>query len=137
MPATYSTNLVGKKFGRLSVLRYVGESKWECKCECGKTTKALGFSLRSGRTKSCGCYTRELGRIAHEKSNPLRPEYLVWKNMKNRCCNPRSDRYHQYGGRGIKICDRWKNSFDAFCEDMGSRPSLKHTIERIDNDGNY
>lgn len=131
-----STNLVGMVFNRLTVLKYE-HGKWVCQCSCGNTKIVQGYDLRNGKVKSCGCYNKELGRLSHEKAFPNRIEYSPWKNMKARCYNTKTKQYKDYGGRGIVVCDRWRNDFLAFLEDIGPRPSKAHSIHRIDNDGNY
>jgi len=136
-------DLSGQTFGYWKVLEFVGtrpngrNSKaayWRCRCQCGKIVVLKGANLRSGRSKSCGCM-KAFVRGGHRLSK--QPEYGVWAQMKKRCYNPKATGYVHYGGRGIMVCERWLNSFMAFWQDMGERPSLKHSIERIDNDGNY
>ncbi|WNM52938.1 HNH endonuclease [Staphylococcus phage S-CoN_Ph10] len=138
--------MIGKKFGRLTVLeeekeRVNGRICYKCKCECGNTIITKGKYLRNGDTKSCGCLVKETSmRIGSKnKTHGLSklPEYNVYTTMINRCNNPNHDRYHRYGGRGIKVCDRWLESFENFYENMGNRPSSKHQIDRINNDGDY
>ena len=130
-------NIGGKVFGRLTAIEFVGiknnNASWKCICECGITTIVRGTSLRMGRTRSCGCITKEQ-MSTHGLSNI--PEYLVWNTMIQRCTNKRQKSYKDYGLRGIVVCSRWKE-FVNFFEDMGHRPSKRHTIERIDNNGNY
>lgn len=99
-------------------------------------------NLRSGGTKSCGCYAREkLSSIStkhgHTKNRRVTSEYRAWCKMKERCNNKKDKCYPNYGGRGIKICDRWECSFENFLEDMGYKPSSKHSIDRIDVNGDY
>lgn len=133
---------VGNRYGKLLVKGFFGIIRtfacWECQCDCGRSVVASGPKLRDGTTHSCGCEALE--RIAtlnlkHGLSST--PECGVWRGMKRRCYNRNEKAYKDYGGRGIVLCDRWKNSLRNFYEDMGPRPSLDHTIERIDNDGPY
>lgn len=135
-------DLTGQRFGRLialrpSTLKTVAGKRWECVCDCGGTTVTTSLKLRSGHTTSCGCYQREATALAsrtHGHANRSRT-YRTWKEMRQRCLNPKSDKYQWYGGRGIQICERWA-SFENFLADMGERPIGK-TIDRIDNDGHY
>lgn len=137
-------DLVGHVFGRLSVLsRDPTNTKWGkarflCECECGKKKIVTGTDLSMGHTKSCGCWRTELPSITFS-SHRMRQsaEYRIWMHMKTRCLNPKSRAYPRYGGRGITMCRDWIDSFEAFYRDMGVRPSSKHSIDRIDNDGNY
>ena len=140
----------GDRYGRLVIAREV-ESRLlpsgkfhrrvECECDCGAAGEYALYRVRSGSTKSCGCLAREMaaerfgGRVTHGFTGTAR--YAVWMGMKARCYNPKSSAYENYGGRGIGICDRWLKSFPAFLEDMGERPSSDHSIDRIDNDGDY
>lgn len=103
-------------------------------CFCGNifTTRISG--LKNGRVKSCGCGRRENHFTKHDMTNS--PEYASWECMKGRCLNPHNKFYHNYGERGIKVCKSWLD-FENFYKDMGSKPSLKHSIDRIDNGGNY
>ncbi len=97
-------------------------------------------SLCARNTQSCGCFGKEQAlksRKKHGMSGNKVPEYAVWLAMKQRCCNKNEPSYHNYGARGIIVCDRWKESFSAFISDMGRRPSDDHTIERVDVNGNY
>lgn len=136
-------DLTRKRFGRLRVLGRDTSRKsrrvyWRCRCRCGNETSVDTTSLTSGHTKSCGCYKAErvsACRRTHGLSDS--PEYRVWKNLITRCENPNGDRYYRYGGRGIKVCARWRRSFAAFFRDMGPRPSADHQIGRKDNDLNY
>lgn len=138
--------MVGKIFHRLTVIKELKERKggsvcYECMCICGNTVEVKGKYLRNGDTKSCGCLNIEKAtqqgykNKKHGLSNL--PEYNVYTTMISRCTNKKHDRYHRYGGRGIKVCDRWLESFENFYKDMGHRPSSKHQIDRIDNNGNY
>jgi len=136
-------DLTGKRFGRLVVIKIekVGKNggiKWACKCICGNEVIVAGYRLTSRHTKSCGCLKKEVdayGSITHGLSkNPL---YSVWKNMTRRCVDKNSDWYHRYGGRGITICEEWKDLsvFVSWAESNGYKTGLE--IDRIDNDGNY
>lgn len=132
--------MLGRKFGRLSVIRFVGVNKhriklWECSCDCGNLTIVRGTTLRSGMTKSCGCFQKTHAKT-HGLSRSGCPEYRVWAGMLFRCNSELASGYHNYGGRGIKVCDRWQ-SFENFFIDMGKRPSPKHSIDRIDNNKDY
>lgn len=111
---------------------------WFCRCECGATGTFKSGSLRSGNTTSCGCKRRDtLKRIHTKHGKKGTPEYGVWIGMTKRCTNPNEKDWAGYGGRGIRVCERWRASFANFLADMGQRPTEKHTIEREDNDGDY
>lgn len=147
-------DLTGKNYGRLTVIkqgagkRYGLESRlivtWQCQCECGNLIDTSSSGLRSGGTTSCGCLRREnlmKAITTHNKTKDkttgkVTKEYRTWQNMKARCENPNNRKYALYGGRAIKICERWRE-FANFVEDMGYAPSDKHSIDRIDNNGNY
>jgi len=132
----------GLRYGRLVVISRVensvaGRVKWNCLCDCGNSKIAIASDLGS-KIQSCGCLqkeSRKTSRLKHGMTNS--GEYHAWVGMKQRCYNKNSHAYHNYGGRGIKVCDRWLNSFENFIADMGNRPSPKHSIDRMDNDGNY
>lgn len=139
----YKIDMVGKVFGRLTVLEYSHSTEygafWKCKCECGKEHTTSGVMLRIGNVQSCGCYGKEVANVAakkHGEASKKTPEYRVWCGMRSRCMNKDNENYPDYGGRGITICPEWED-FSSFLADMGRRPSLKHTIDRIDVDGNY
>lgn len=134
-------DLSGQQFGRLLAIKIVGQnihgkSLWLCRCDCGKEAEVIASHLVSGNTSSCGCLQREVKPTrTHGLSGTA--EYKVWQSMKRRCSNPKESGYHRYGGRGIRVCDRWVNSFVNFIQDMGNRPTNLHSIERIDNNGHY
>lgn len=138
-------DLTGKTFNRLTVLRLGDRGKrndirWLCQCTCGNKVNVLSYSLKSGKTKSCGCLSLDkLLKRATTHGKSWSGEYRSWFNMKARCNNKKNPAYVNYGGRGITVCARWSapNGFKYFYEDMGKRPSSKHTIDRINNDGNY
>ncbi len=135
-------NLTGQRFGRLQVVRLLTERKhseavWECVCECGNIKHIQSYCLRSGQSKSCGCLNRELtskANTTHGKTNSL--AYKSWEGMMQRCYNPKNNAYRLYGGKGIKVCPLWRDSFEAFYKDMGERP-IGLTIERIDSTEDY
>lgn len=140
--------LVGKKFGRLIVEKFVGVDKhrrknWLCVCECGNRTVVPTTILIQGQSKSCGCLVKQAAienghkNKTHGESIKETSEYRTWKGMLNRCRNPKCERYPRYGGRGIKVCVRWQKSYENFLLDMGRKPSNKYSIDRINNDGNY
>jgi len=134
--------MLGKKLGRLTVIcenpirSSSKDIRYDCKCICGGTTTASGYSLRKGYTQSCGCFCKE----QMSKSKKLHGQtgskaHKSWTEMRDRCNNHRSPIYKYYGGRGITICERWKE-FKNFLEDMGER-SEGFTIERINNNKGY
>jgi hypothetical protein len=135
-------DLTGLRYGRLTVLRPLGERtaegglRWECRCDCGRVTTTQSRHLRSGETGSCGCYRLERMTMVTTHGRSRTPEARAWYHMRERCWNPQSATYKHYGGRGITICPEW-DSFARFYADMGPRPSPQHSIDRIDNDGPY
>lgn len=113
---------------------------WICKCFCGNEFTTVALDVKYEHTTSCGCKIKEhlksgKARRTHGKRKSL--EYNTWAKLKDRCYNKNDKKYKDYGGRGITVCDTWLNSFQQFLEDMGEKPSPKHSIERKDNNGNY
>ena len=141
-------DILGRRFGRLLVEKHVGSDKhgqavWECLCDCGTRSAKKSCRLISGQTRSCGCLHREVvaARVTTHgfsvKGSATKGLYRIWKCMIYRCHNEADPAYDNYGGRGIAVCERWRESFESFVADMGPRPSPKHTMDRIDNDGPY
>lgn len=142
--------MVGQKFARLILLEDIGAKRgyrmWRCQCACGRLTTVSTHNLRRGSTTSCGCVRIELKK-AHllkitfrhgcARRNRWTPQYQVWKDIKRRCLNPKFKQWKDYGGRGISVCPEWRDSFEAFLSHIGPRPSAAHSIDRINNDGNY
>lgn len=141
-------DLTGNVFDRLTVLNRVEDHyypngrhdvQYRCLCECGKEVNVLGIHLRSGHTKSCGCFRKETtgnNKRTHGMTNTRL--HGIWKNMKNRCTNKNSDDYYLYGGRGISICDEWLNNFENFKDwSISNGYSDNLTIDRQDVNGNY
>ena len=133
----------GDRFSRLLVLNQAGKTKdhiklFLCQCSCGKTKIMQGSHLRAGVTTSCGCYQIETTiRRCTTHGKTYSREYRLWGHIIERCLWSDCKDYAYYGGRGIKICERWRNSFKAFLADVGPRPSPELTLDRINNDGDY
>ena len=133
---------MGVRHGRLQVVdrgpNQGTTARWVCRCDCGKVVLVTGFALRGIRGRapviSCGCYRLE--RVTKHGAAGRTVEYRTWAGMNQRCSNPNSGGYARYGGRGITVCEHWRQSFSTFLEDMGTRPDGS-SIERIDNDGPY
>lgn len=134
-------DLTGQIFGRLTVIKEVdrnkyGQSMWECLCDCKNTTIVQGGSLHSGNTQSCGCLRKEKIKESLIKHGMCKTStYNAWVGILQRCNNPRNQDYHNYGGRGIAVCDRWLK-FENFISDMGLKPTGL-TIDRINNNLGY
>jgi hypothetical protein len=139
-------DITNQRFGRLVAVERLlppsgHEAKWSCICDCGGKAFVRVTDLRRGRTTSCGCYFVERRRVAalrhgHASKGEVSPTYKIWNGMLARCTNPRVSHYENYGGRGIRVCERWR-SFANFLADMGERPSINHSIDRRDVDGHY
>lgn len=136
-------DLTGRRFDRLKVIRESGRNKfhqieWLCLCDCGREVSVVGARLNFGGTKSCGCLLLEWVKKDDRKHGGKHTvEYHIWLDMKQRCSNPQNSGYPNYGGRGIKVCERWMK-FDNFIYDVGKRPSPKHSLDRHpDVNGNY
>lgn len=151
---TKDKQMVGKTFGRLTVIKRVGskiysentskQSLWLCQCECGNLTEAVGTLLKRGITKSCGCLQKEsIRKIATKHGHGRERLYGVWASIKNRCYCKTEPSYHYYGGKGITMCDEWKNDYMAFRRWAYANGYDKNaeymqcTIDRIDVNGNY
>lgn len=141
-----SEDLTGRVFTRLRVLGPQtgnrGRPAWLCICDpvlggCGSERVIASSDLVNGKRKSCGCLRLEFLAEGRPKKILERAEYRSWRGMKNRCYSTSASSYPHYGGRGITVCERWIKSFDDFLSDMGPKPSPKHSIDRINNDGNY
>src|SRR3990167_3632980 len=141
-------DIIGKRFGKLTVVERVGsrpvsakstESLWRCRCDCGGERITPAGPLRYGRTTSCGCNRRRSrtrhghAGNAHKRIKPS-PTYTAWRSMRVRCTKPKCAPYARYGGRGIKVCDRWRK-FENSLADMGERPTPTHSLDRINNNG--
>lgn len=155
-------DVTGLRFGRLVVIKQgpvrpskLGGSNWLCRCDCGKDTVVVGSALRRGTTRSCGCLLREWSSVMGSRPDLVKkraaltathgckrvgmvtPEYKIWLGMKARCYRPRNKDYPNWGGKGIRVCDVWRNDFPAFLRDMGPRPSPFHTIDRLRSSEDY
>lgn len=141
-------DLTNCKFERLKVIKRVKNKNyramWLCKCDCGNEKITSTYLLLSGQTKSCGCLGKEnraKSRTKHHQTNTKL--YFIWKSMKQRCYNPKNKYFYNYGGRGIKVCDKWRNDFTEFYKwsiengYIENAPNKSCTIDRINNNGNY
>ncbi len=141
----------GERYGRLVVLDEADmihsgnqtHRALRCLCDCGKETVVRAYSLRQGKTQSCGCYLADILKTAplthgHTANGSWSPTYMTWTAMLARCHNPKNSKYPTYGALGVTVCDRWRGrtGFQAFLDDMGDRPEGL-TIDRIDVFGNY
>lgn len=130
-------DLKGRRFGRWLVVERTAQIKkvrWICECDCGTVKEVASADLKSGRTNSCGCILRD--RKGTTFNGIHQREYRSWSAMKQRCYYAKHNEYHRYGGRGISMCDSWRESFSNFYADMGNCPD-GFSIDRIDNNGDY
>jgi len=144
---SHRLDLAGQKFGRWTVIEMApsvsSRTAWKCLCSCGKSGVVRTGVLRAGHSRSCGCLAAESRASATRTHGATRGSdarsagYTSWSGMKNRCRNPNSTDYESYGGRGIRVCERWLHSFENFIADMGPRPSPRHSIDRVDVNGHY
>jgi len=141
-------DLTGRRFGRLTAVSYVGmvghNSFWRCVCDCGNEANVSSHKLRTGHTRSCGCLHKETLAARNEKHGLSHSRlYTIYASMKSRCYNEREREYDRYGGRGIRVCKEWLESFKEFYNWAvingydESAPRGTYTIDRIDNDGDY
>jgi hypothetical protein len=129
-------DITGQRFNALTVLEYIGNRRWRCRCDCGQETVVFSTNIRRGHTTSCGCaWLKSITK--HGESGTV--EHKTWRDIIRRCTDPDCPGWPGYGGRGITVCDRWQGSdgFDYFLKDMGRRPDGRMSIDRIDNDGPY
>lgn len=135
-------NLAGRVFGLLTVVRFAGRDSakravWECRCACSAVLVVRAWNLKNGHQRSCGCMTEQWIGEANTTHGRTRTRlYTAWNAMHERCRNPKNDEFHNYGGRGIRVCERWSR-FEAFLQDVGEPPTDRHTLERIETNGNY
>lgn len=129
-------DITGLRAGSLIAVEFVGGpySQWLCKCDCGKMVHREAKILKKGKWCSCGCKFNTWNKTHGKRNSKV---YRAWRGVKSRCLNPLCASYDNYGARGITVCDRWLESFENFYADMGDPPSKRHSLDRINNDGNY
>ena len=139
-----ASQLLGKRFKYLEVIEFAGVNKyhqtlWICRCDCGNITKPIPATrLINGQTKSCGCALVRRTNLSHGCTGTR--IHRIWKNMKYRCNSPSCKDFNHYGGRGITVCEEWKNNFQAFYDYVSKLPHFNekgYSLDRINNDGNY
>lgn len=132
---------VGNKYNRLTILDTLdvnGIAAYKCLCDCGVIKNIGASQVKYGHSKSCGCYQKEVVSARHKVHGYSDTrEGNIYLGMIQRCYDPKVKSYHRYGGRGITVCDRWRESVINFVADMGNAPDSKHSLDRINNDGNY
>jgi hypothetical protein len=145
LPGTSIKNLIGQKFGRLTVVAFAGidrrgNANWKCRCDCDGEKITSTTNLKTGRVMSCTS-SEDLGlrgfRHGATKGHSLTTEYKIWSAMLQRCSDPNGPDWMRYGGRGILVCPQWRSSYLTFLAEVGKRPSPKHSLDRIEVDGNY
>lgn len=142
-----AATLIGTVFNRLTVIKDApkknGRRRLICRCACGNTKEYDASNVTGGSSRSCGCLRNSLiasvgkSNAKHGQSTNATPEYRAWNSMIQRCHTPTHKQFYHYGGRGITVCDRWRNDFSAFFEDVGKRPDQTHSLDRIDNNRGY
>ncbi|RLF05557.1 MAG: hypothetical protein DRJ64_05445 [Thermoprotei archaeon] len=143
MPTMVDSIVIGQKFGRITILSSPSKhgSRWKvlCGCACGKSKRIDVYNIvRDKGTRSCGCLQKEATSKAKQTHNKSKTSmYGIWNTMIMRCHNKKSSAYYKYGAKGISVCSKWRNSFESFYTDMRDRPSPNHSIDRINNSGNY
>lgn len=137
-------DMTGQRFGMLTVVSFAGvkgsaqHARWNCVCDCGRPTVAVGASIRAGKTRSCGCLsvaTRITGDKSRVHGKSRARAYGIWRGMHQRCSDPNDKKAHLYVNKGIRVCERWQ-SFPAFYEDMGE-PPIGASLDRIDGNKGY
>ena len=132
----------GDRHGRLTAIEPLAGGRWRFACDCGNIKAMFRSNVETGKSQSCGCLHRERAALAktthgHSRGKQVTPEFQAYRSMMARCYRASNIRFPQYGGRGIGVCDRWRDSFEAFFADMGERPSPQHSLDREDNEKDY
>ena len=140
MSDKHVVDMTGWRVGRLTLLKRIGSkqksSLWLARCDCGKYTQVTRSKIQSGHTKSCGCLKHDYTPANKRHGLTKTTTYNIWSSMRLRCYNKKAINYERYGARGIKVCERWRRSFDNFLADMGKRPEGL-CLDRMDNEGDY
>lgn len=143
-------DLIGTSYGRLTIMEDLGvhnkNRKVLCNCECGNTCEVFVCNLKKGNTTSCGCLLKTLQKTKWEDiykergftaKNQATPEYLAWRNMNSRCYNEKDISYKNYGGKGVVVCEEWRDSFEQFLQDVGHKPEPFYSLDRTDVNVGY